>query len=404
MTLSRLPSPLRRALGAVAVVAALATTSLAQKVCMTAVLDGAQETPPVATNAKGTGVVIVDRSANTLSYFMCMNGLSSAQTAAHIHGFSGPGVPAGVKFNLPLGNFISGVLAYAEADEANILAGLMYFNIHTVNFPGGEMRGQIVRSASPITMYCVADGAQETPPNASAGKGVGWFKFDTVANSIGYSFTYTGLSAAETAAHVHGFSAPGVASGVKLALPLGFHKNGNLTYPQVDEANYLNQLAYVNIHTSTLPGGEIRGQIISGCSNPTSYCTSKVNSQGCQALAGWTGLPTLTGADDFHVTCTQVINNKSGIMYWGFNPKSAPFVGGTQCVQSPVIRTSVQNSGGNAPPDDCSGNFDFHFSDAYMAANGLVAGSTVFCEYWYRDPADAFTVSLSNAVAAEVLP
>ena len=39
-----------------------------------------------------------------------------------------------------------------------------------------------------------------------------------------------------------------------------------------------------------------------------------------------------------------------------------------------------------------------------MASQGLAVGSTVYCEYWYRDPSNSFTVSLSNAVCAELLP
>jgi hypothetical protein len=393
----------RRAFGAFAVVAALAASAPAQKVCMTAVLDGAQETPPTPTSGKGTGVVIVDRDANTLTYHLAFDGVAT-EIAAHIHGFSGPGVPSGIKFNLPLGKHKTGVIAYNEVDEANILAGLTYFNIHTTAFGGGEIRGQIVRSNAPVTMISLADGAQETPPVPGNGRGVGWFKFDTVANSIDYAFTYTLLGSPENAAHIHGFSAPGVPAGIKFNLGLGFHKTGVLNYPGGDEASYLNGLAYVNIHTNAFGGGEIRGQILAAATNPSTYCTSKVNSQGCSPAIASTGTPSLTGADDFHVTCSQVINNKSGLMYWGFNPKAAPFLGGTQCVASPTIRTPIQTSGGNAGPDDCSGTFDFHFSHAYMGTIPLSAGQAIFCEYWYRDPSASFTVGLSNGLAAEILP
>lgn len=396
-------SAVRRSVGAVAVAALLAASAPAQKVCMVAVLDGAQETPPTPSPGKGTAVMIVDRDANTLTYSMVFDGTAN-ETGAHIHGFAPPGAGGGIKFNLPLGKFKSGVLAYAEPDEASILAGLLYFNIHTGAFANGELRGQIVRSNSPFTLFCVADGAQEVPPVPSNGRGVGWFKFDTVANSIQYAFTSTGLSSAETAAHIHGFAPPGAPAGVRFSLPAGFHKTGVLNYPAGDEANYLMGLSYVNLHTINFSGGELRGQVVIAASNPTPYCTAKVNSQGCSPQIGWAGLPTLGGADDFHVTCAQVINNKSGLMYWGFAPKNAPFLGGTQCVASPTLRTPVQSSAGNVGPDDCSGTFDFHFSHAYMAAVGLAAGQMIHCEYWYRDPASPFTVGLSNAMAAEILP
>jgi hypothetical protein len=118
---------------------------------------------------------------------------------------------------------------------------------------------------------------------------------------------------------------------------------------------------------------------------------------------GWTGLPTLAAPDDFHVTCVNVINNKSGIFYYGLAPKNAPFSGGLQCVASPTVRTPIQSSGGNAPPDDCSGTFDLHFTDARLAATGA-AGTLVYGEYWSRDPSDPQTVNLSNAIQFAILP
>jgi hypothetical protein len=206
------------------------------------------------------------------------------------------------------------------------------------------------------------------------------------------------LGSAQNAAHDHGFAPPGTPAGIKLVLPLGFHKNGVLAYGQADEANYLNGLSYVNIHTAGFGGGEIRGQIVPAGNNPTIYCTAKVNSQGCLPQIGFTGHPTLGGPDDFHITCTQVLNNKAGLLYWGLRPNAAPFQGGTQCIGSPTRRTPVQNSSGNPPPDDCSGAYDHHFSDAYMASVGLTPGQSAYAEYWTRDPASPSTTGLSDAV------
>jgi hypothetical protein len=387
------------------VVLALVPVATAQRIVMKSILDGAQEVPANASPAKGTAFCVLDRTANTLDYALCFTGLGSAETAAHIHGFAAPGVNTGVKHALPLGAFKQGSWSFPETDEAELVAGLAYFNVHSLAFPGGEIRGQIVRSAAHHALTAVADSSQNVPPTVNAAKGVGWFEFDVVLNSFTYSFTMTGLSAAEDASHIHGFAAPGVAtSTIKFTLPLGNHKNGTLVFPAAQEANYLAGLAYVNVHIVPDGDDEMRGQMEPRASNPSSYCSSKVNSQGCQALVGWSGLPTLSGADDFHITCAQVINNKSGLLYWGLAPRDVPFFGGTQCVQSPVVRTQLQNSGGNPPPDDCSGTYDFFFSHAYMASVGLTAGQIVHGEYWYRDPADPAHVSLSNAIAAEILP
>jgi hypothetical protein len=393
-----------RIAGMLAASLTLAGGALAQKICMIADLDGAQETPPTASAAKGTAYCVLDRDANTLTYTLAYAGpLAGSETLAHIHGFAAPGAPAGIKVNLALGQFKTGVWNYAETDEASIVAGLCYFNIHSSGLPGGEIRGQIVRSNSPFTFPAIADGAQETPPTASAAKAVGYVKFDTVTHTMNYSYTLFGLSSAETLAHFHGFSLPGVPSGIKVNLPLGTHITGSFVYPAGDEANYLAGLSYLNIHTTANPGGEIRGQVAQGCSNPSTYCTTKVNSQGCSPAIGWTGLPSTSGADNFHITCANVINNKFGLWFWGVNPTSAaPFLGGTLCVKSPTVRTPVQDSAGNPSPDDCSGTFDYFFSQAYMAANSLTAGSLVYGEWWYRDPPSTSTVGLSNAIQFEI--
>jgi len=388
--------------------AVLASGAFAQRECFVATLDGFQEVPAVATTARGRGVVIMDRAANTLAVTLCYTGLSGAETAAHIHGFSAVGANSGVKFNLPAGPFKTALLSYPEADEANYLANLAYFNIHSAAFPGGEIRGQLTRSNSPYTYIALANGAQETPPVPSAALGLGWFRINTFLNSIDYSFTRTGFATAESAAHIHGFAAPGVGAGIKFNLPSGAHKAGSLTYPQADEAGYVSGLAYINVHSTGFPGGEIRGQIIPGCTNPSSYCTGKVNSQGCTPAISSTGVAALTSADDLHITCSNVINNKSGVLFWGTLPLAtpAPFLGGLNCVKAPVKRTPVQVSGGTPPPDNCSGTFDFHFTHAYMAANPLVVGSEVHGQYWYRDPAigDGTNAGLSNAISFLIAP
>jgi hypothetical protein len=388
--------------------ALLSSGASAQRECFVATLDGAQEVPAVATAARGTGVVIMDRAANTLAVTLCYTGLTGAETAAHIHGFAAAGANAGVKFNLPAGPFKTALLTYPEADEASYLANLAYFNIHSAGFPTGEIRGQLTRSNSPYTYITLANGVQEVPANASPTLGVGWFRINTFANTLNYSFTRTNFATAETVAHIHGFAAPGANAGVKINLPVGAHKAGTLAYLAADEASYIGGLAYINVHSSAFPGGEIRGQIVPGCTNPSSYCTGKVNSQGCTPSISSTGVAAFTSADDLHITCSNVINNKSGVLFWGGAPLAtpAPFLGGFNCVKAPVKRTPVQGSGGTPPPDNCSGTYDFHFTHAYMTANLLVVGSQVQGQYWYRDPAitDGTNAGLSNAISFVIAP
>lgn len=132
---------------------------------------------------------------------------------------------------------------------------------------------------------------------------------------------------------------------------------------------------------------------------PQPYCIGKVNSQGCMPAIGWSGAATLGGPDNFHITASNVLNNKAGLLFYGFQPIASPFQGGTICVKSPVRRTPIQlSSGGNPPPDDCSGTYDFHFTHAFMIARGLSAGDSAYAQYWMRDPASASTTGLTNAL------
>ncbi len=109
---------------------------------------------------------------------------------------------------------------------------------------------------------CVFNGTQEVPPNPSTAIGGGQFLIDTDANTVNFHLVYTGLGAAEIAAHIHGPAAPGVNAGVLFPLPMGNPKVGVWAYPEAMEASILAGQTYANIHSGAVPGGEIRGQIV----------------------------------------------------------------------------------------------------------------------------------------------
>lgn len=106
-------------------------------------LQGCQEVPPNASTATGGGFAVVDLTAHNLIYRMTFAGLGSAESAAHIHGPAARGASAGVVFTLMSGSPKTGTVALTTQQEADVLAGLYYFNIHTANFPNGEVRAQI---------------------------------------------------------------------------------------------------------------------------------------------------------------------------------------------------------------------------------------------------------------------
>ncbi|MFX4740563.1 CHRD domain-containing protein, partial [Acinetobacter baumannii] len=81
-------------------------------------------------------------------FSLAFNSLSSAQTDAHIHGPAAPGVSAAPVFPLPLGQISDFQIALTPSQVQDLKNGLLYVNVHSVNFPAGEIRGQFGLSTS----------------------------------------------------------------------------------------------------------------------------------------------------------------------------------------------------------------------------------------------------------------
>jgi hypothetical protein len=127
-------------------------------------------------------------------------------------------------------------------------------------------------------------GANEVPPNASTATGTIVGVYDDATNTIYYNIVFSGLSANATAAHFHAPAAPGVNAGVTLGhagFPAGV-TSGNYSkidvFTDAQETNLKAGLMYSNIHTSALPGGEIRAQIILGAASTEIYTFNRTYS------------------------------------------------------------------------------------------------------------------------------
>jgi hypothetical protein len=136
----------------------------------------------------------------------------------------------------------------------------------------------------------------------------------------------------------------------------------------------------------------------------TSFCTAKTNSKGCKPVITATGTPSASSSAAFTIKATQVINNKNGILFYGFHGQAAPFQGGTLCVTLPTQRTVGVTSGGSASGTDCSGVLSMNFNAWIKGDPMLTSGNTVYTQWWYRDPAASFGNGLSNGLYFTILP
>ncbi|HEV8429629.1 MAG TPA: PQQ-dependent sugar dehydrogenase [Pyrinomonadaceae bacterium] len=105
-------------------------------------LNGAQEVPPTISNASGTATLLLSPDEKTARVSLNFTGLSSPQTAAHIHGPAAPGVSGLVLFPLPNGQVSDWEISLLSGQAQDLKNGLWYVNVHSNNFPNGEIRGQ----------------------------------------------------------------------------------------------------------------------------------------------------------------------------------------------------------------------------------------------------------------------
>jgi hypothetical protein len=115
----------------------------------TAVFTGAQEVPPVATPATGTGSCVL--TAAGVEYDATVTQLLGTLQLAHFHD-APPGVNGGVVKTITssfVNNTATGVWAAGDAEPltaariARYLTGDLYMNVHTSMFGNGEIRGQL---------------------------------------------------------------------------------------------------------------------------------------------------------------------------------------------------------------------------------------------------------------------
>jgi hypothetical protein len=147
-----------------------------------------------------------------------------------------------------------------------------------------------------------------------------------------------------------------------------------------------------------------------GCGAVVTYCTAKTNSLGCVPAIGWSGDPSATSPAPCDITATNIVDNKAGIFFYGTNGRAAvtgqcPWnFGGVLCVQPPLSRTPVQNSGGVSW--SCGGTFSIDFNAVIQSGinQNLVPGAQVNGEYWYRDPQAPCTTGTTDAIEFTICP
>ena len=145
------------------------------------IFSGANEVPPSGSPGTGSVAVVLDPTAETIQIIASFFGLTTPDAAAHIHccqTMAGTNVGvattvpafAGFPLNVTQGTYLSPVFSLEdpsffnpafvtlqggmEQAETALIAGIegghTYFNIHTSNFPGGEIRTELLPIGVPV--------------------------------------------------------------------------------------------------------------------------------------------------------------------------------------------------------------------------------------------------------------
>ena len=232
----------------------------------TVTMTGEAESPAGDPVGTGAATVRMRTGQGQVCYRLSVSNLTPA-IAAHIHR-----APAGTEGNVvvPLktpndSGQSSGCTAAARSLVASMLAkpANFYVNVHTKEFPGGAVRGQLVGSSSSSLGWSVALTLKGTSEPNATGTAVVRIRQDD--GLVCYRLHAANVTLPTIAAHIH-HGAAGVNGPVVVPFtPPG--ADGNSSGCTAASAALIDDIIanpagyYVNVHTKEHPGGAIRSQL-----------------------------------------------------------------------------------------------------------------------------------------------
>ena len=228
------------------------------------------------------------------------------------------------------------------------------------------------------------------------------------------------------------------------AFPCGTDATGNACGTGLDTSDQVwmntDGCAVGSSACSGVPAGSCRGAAATGCytfggwpANPLAslwlevtsagYCTCgwppfvycTYNQASTSTSCGFYQCPSFNGcmarittskplkhptwnADDYDIVVNTADSDRPAVIFGGLHGMAAiPFSSGTLCVQPPIQRTPVQNTGGSG---GCTGSMTLRINDPATSGPILnpLPGSLVYYQGWLRDPMSASGSDVSDAI------
>ncbi len=270
-----------------------AVSAKAPSTFLAASLSGAAEVPtaggPAVGDPQGKGVALVRVKGDRVSFSVSYSGIQ-APSLGHIHeGKAGVNGPVKVTlFGTALPATVNAAAGAVHVDDAKLAQSIrtnprgFYVNLHSAEFPGGAVRGQLTKLNRKVDVLKVVSGGgfralldadQEvqkpggSPVGDPNGHAVSFIR--PKGTSVGYSLAWVGI-APPTVGHLHEgvrgvngpvkvelfttpvpstiFAISGVAADQDAAVVQGIRKNP--------------RGFYVNVHNAEFKDGAVRGQLL----------------------------------------------------------------------------------------------------------------------------------------------
>ena len=124
----------------------LSGPAFAEMISYNVPLTGAAEVPPNDSAGTGTVQATFDTETKAFTWTIEYSGLTGEATAAHFHGPAAADATAGpvIPIEGSLASPIAGTATLTDAQATELQGGMWYFNVHTAQYPDGELRGQLV--------------------------------------------------------------------------------------------------------------------------------------------------------------------------------------------------------------------------------------------------------------------
>jgi hypothetical protein len=226
-------------------------------------LSGAQVSPtPVQTSASGKGTFTLSPDGTTLAYQIVFAQPDFSPTAVNLH-LGAVGQNAAVTHQLtPVANPMSGEIALTVDEQTAIGTDQVYVDAPTHNYPGGEIRGQLVLPGSEI-FVATPTGAQQVPPVQTAYTASASFILTPDQGSLIYHIE-TSATPSDVRLHrgIGGTNGP-VAYDLSISsLPADGTVQIGGAGGNSDTSDLENGHFFLNIVTQQNPVGELRGQLV----------------------------------------------------------------------------------------------------------------------------------------------